>query len=119
MRVPLEADDSLAVEAAVAELFACLAYAVRLNNGVNARGDRAIGEHARDLGFDVLLQSRLGWAGSHRASPPALVKGSTAIEGLSGSASMGRSVSDGEFTVLPAGRARHVRIGSEMFFRDW
>src|SRR5579862_3188143 len=50
MRVSLEADDSLAAEAAVAEFFACLAYVVRLNNGVNAHGDRAIGEHARHLG---------------------------------------------------------------------
>jgi hypothetical protein len=38
------------VEAAVAEFFARLAYAVRLNNGVNTGGDRAIREHARNLG---------------------------------------------------------------------
>jgi hypothetical protein len=35
------------VEAAAAEFFVRLAYVVRLNNGVDARGDRAIGEHAQ------------------------------------------------------------------------
>ena len=48
-QVPLEADDNLAVEAAVTEFFAHLAYVVRLNSGVNARGDCAIREHARNL----------------------------------------------------------------------
>ena len=45
----LEADDSLAVEAAGAEFFAHLAYLVRLNSGVNARSDCAIRKHARTL----------------------------------------------------------------------
>jgi hypothetical protein len=40
---------NLAVEAAVAEFFAHLAYLVRLNSGVNTRSDRAIREHARNL----------------------------------------------------------------------
>jgi hypothetical protein len=48
-QVPLEAEDNLAVEAAVAEFFAHLAYVFRLNSGVNARSDRAIREHARNL----------------------------------------------------------------------
>jgi hypothetical protein len=48
-QAPLEADDSLAVEAAAAEFLERLAYVVRLNNRVNARGDRAIREHARNL----------------------------------------------------------------------
>ncbi|HJZ00832.1 MAG TPA: hypothetical protein VJ305_08925 [Streptosporangiaceae bacterium] len=47
---PLEADDSLAMEAAVATFLAHLADVVRLNNGANARSDRAIREHARNLG---------------------------------------------------------------------
>jgi hypothetical protein len=48
-KVPLEADDSLAVEAAAAEFLEHLAYVARLNNRVNARSDRAIREHARNL----------------------------------------------------------------------
>jgi hypothetical protein len=38
------------VEVAVMEFFAYLAYLVRLNDGVNARSDRAIREYARNLG---------------------------------------------------------------------
>ena len=37
------------MEVAAAEFFEHLDYVVRLNNGVNARSDRAICEHARNL----------------------------------------------------------------------
>ena len=38
------------MEAAGAEFFEHLAYLIRLNNGVDARSDRALREHARNLG---------------------------------------------------------------------
>jgi hypothetical protein len=48
-QAPLEADDSLAVEAAAAEFLEHFAYVTRLDNRVNARCDRAIRELRRAL----------------------------------------------------------------------
>src|SRR6476646_11733513 len=45
----LEADDSLAAEAAVAKLFERLARAVQFNHGADAGSDRAVREHVRNL----------------------------------------------------------------------
>ncbi len=45
----LEADDGLAAEAAVAKLFEQLSHSVQFNRGADARGDRAVREHARNL----------------------------------------------------------------------
>jgi hypothetical protein len=54
-RVPLAADDSFAVEAAVAKFFAHLTYLIRLNDGLNARSDRA---SARNL-WSVLAETTM------------------------------------------------------------
>ena len=45
----LEADDGLAAEAAVTKLFEHLPRAVQFNRGADARSDRAVREHARNL----------------------------------------------------------------------
>jgi hypothetical protein len=45
----LEVDDGLAAEAAIAKLFEHLARAVQFNHGADARSDRAVREHARNL----------------------------------------------------------------------
>ena len=45
----LKANDGFAAEAAVAKLFEQLARAVQFNHGADARSDRAVREHVRDL----------------------------------------------------------------------
>ena len=45
----LKANDGLAAEAAVAKLFEQLARAVQFNHRADARSDRAVRKHVRDL----------------------------------------------------------------------
>jgi hypothetical protein len=47
--IPLEPDDRLAAEAAIAKLFEHLARLAQFNRGADARSDCPVREHARDL----------------------------------------------------------------------
>ena len=52
----LQADDGLAAEAALAKLFEDLAHAVQFYCGADPRGDRTVGQQARDLGQPLRRQ---------------------------------------------------------------
>lgn len=49
LRAPSEAYDGLAAEAALAKAVEDLARTVEVHRGADARGDRAVREHARNL----------------------------------------------------------------------
>jgi hypothetical protein len=118
--IPLEPDDRLAAEAAIAKLFEHLARLAQFNRGADARSDCPVREHARDLvppcgdargfAFPAMLCAVI-WRSENHPSSAAWIVETRLPPGLRISASR-RIASANDRPVRPseAGHCRFVQV---------